>query len=139
MFGMGCFWGVERIFWQIPGVYLTMVGYAGGYTPNPTYQETCTQLTGHNEVVRVIFDPAVITFTELLTVFWENHDPTMGMRQGNDVGSTYRSGIYAYSEAQTHAAITSMDNSRIKDLFAQALHAAHQRAQEMGAEFGETP
>lgn len=107
MFGMGCFWGVERIFWQIPGVYLTMVGYAGGYTPNPTYQETCTQLTGHNEVVRVIFDPAVITFTELLTVFWENHDPTMGMRQGNDVGSTYRSGIYAYSEAQTHAAITS--------------------------------
>jgi peptide-methionine (S)-S-oxide reductase len=107
MFGMGCFWGVERIFWQIPGVYLTMVGYAGGYTPNPTYQETCTQMTGHNEVVRVIFDPAVISYAELLTVFWENHDPTTGMRQGNDVGSTYRSGIYAYSEAQMSAAIAS--------------------------------
>jgi peptide-methionine (S)-S-oxide reductase len=107
MFGMGCFWGVERIFWQIPGVYVTMVGYAGGYTPNPTYQETCTQLTGHNEVVRVIFDPAVITFAELLTVFWENHDPTTGMRQGNDVGSTYRSGIYAYCKAQNDAAIAS--------------------------------
>lgn len=107
MFGMGCFWGVERIFWQIPGVYLTMVGYAGGYTPNPTYQETCTQLTGHNEVVRVIFDPRVVSFAELLTVFWENHDPTTGMRQGNDVGSTYRSGIYTYSEAQMDAAIAS--------------------------------
>ena len=107
MFGMGYFWGVERIFWQIPGVYLTMVGYAGGYTPNPTYQETCTQMTGHNEVVRVIFDPRVISYDELLTVFWENHDPTQGMRQGNDLGSTYRSGIYTYTEAQMSAAIDS--------------------------------
>ncbi len=100
MFGMGCFWGVERKFWQTPGVWLTMVGYAGGYTPNPTYKETCTQLTGHNEVVRVIYDPAVISYDGLLKVFWENHDPTQGMRQGNDVGSTYRSGIYTYSPEQ---------------------------------------
>jgi peptide-methionine (S)-S-oxide reductase len=104
MFGMGCFWGVERIFWQLNGVYVTMVGYAGGYTPNPTYQETCTQLTGHNEVVRVIYDPAVISYDQLLAVFWENHDPTQGMRQGNDVGSTYRSGIYTYDEDQASAA-----------------------------------
>lgn len=104
MFGMGCFWGVERIFWQLSGVYVTMVGYAGGYTPNPTYQETCTQMTGHNEVVRVIYDPAVISYEQLLSVFWENHDPTQGMRQGNDVGSTYRSGIYTYSDAQAAAA-----------------------------------
>jgi peptide-methionine (S)-S-oxide reductase len=97
MFGMGCFWGVERKFWQTPGVWLTMVGYAGGYTPNPTYKETCTQLTGHNEVVRVIYDPAVVSYEGLLKVFWEGHDPTQGMRQGNDVGSTYRSGIYAYT------------------------------------------
>jgi peptide-methionine (S)-S-oxide reductase len=109
MFGMGCFWGVERIFWQLDGVYLTMVGYGAGYTPNPTYQETCTQMTGHNEVVRVIFDPAIITFDQLLTVFWENHDPTTGMRQGNDVGSTYRSGIYTYSDAQAQAAQASRD------------------------------
>ena len=107
MFGMGCFWGVERIFWQIPGVYLTMVGYAGGFTPNPTYQETCTQMTGHNEVVRVIFDPAQISYAALLAVFWENHDPTQGMRQGNDIGSTYRSGIYTYDAAQQAAAIQS--------------------------------
>lgn len=107
MFGMGCFWGVERIFWQIPGVYLTMVGYAGGFTPNPTYQETCTQMTGHNEVVRVIFDPAQISYDALLAVFWENHDPTQGMRQGNDIGSTYRSGIYTYDAAQQQAAIQS--------------------------------
>ncbi|HCY98749.1 MAG: peptide-methionine (S)-S-oxide reductase [Rhodobacterales bacterium RIFCSPHIGHO2_02_FULL_62_130] len=104
MFGMGCFWGVERIFWQTCGVWLTMVGYAAGYTPNPTYKETCTQLTGHNEVVRVIFDPAVISYEELLKVFWENHDPTQGNRQGNDVGSTYRSGIYTYSDTQADAA-----------------------------------
>ncbi|AWB47644.1 peptide-methionine (S)-S-oxide reductase [Gemmobacter aquarius] len=104
MFGMGCFWGVERKFWALPGVWLTMVGYAGGYTPNPTYPETCTQLTGHNEVVRVIFDPAMISYEQLLQLFWENHDPTQGMRQGNDVGSTYRSGIYTYSEAQAQAA-----------------------------------
>jgi peptide-methionine (S)-S-oxide reductase len=109
MFGMGCFWGVERIFWQLPGVYLTMVGYAGGFTPNPTYAETCTQLTGHNEVVRVIFDPAVISYEQLLTVMWENHDPTTGMRQGNDIGSTYRSGIYTYSDAQMQTALASKD------------------------------
>lgn len=104
MFGMGCFWGVERKFWQHPGVWLTMVGYAGGFTPNPTYKETCTQLTGHNEVVRVIFDPAVTSYEALLKLFWENHDPTQGMRQGNDIGSTYRSGIYTYSLAQEAAA-----------------------------------
>ena len=104
MFGMGCFWGVERKFWNTDGVWLTMVGYAGGFTPNPTYQETCTQLTGHNEVVRVIFDPAVISYEDLLKVVWEGHDPTQGMRQGNDIGSTYRSGIYTYSEAQAAAA-----------------------------------
>lgn len=104
MFGMGCFWGVERKFWQVEGVWLTMVGYAGGFTPNPTYKETCTQLTGHNEVVRVIFDPAIVSYAQLLQLFWEGHDPTQGMRQGNDVGSTYRSGIYFYSEAQAEAA-----------------------------------
>ncbi len=104
MFGMGCFWGVERTFWQVPGVWLTMVGYAGGITPNPTYKETCTQLTGHNEVVRVIYDPAVISYEGLLKLFWEGHDPTQGMRQGNDVGSTYRSGIYTYTDAQAEAA-----------------------------------
>jgi len=107
MFGMGCFWGVERIFWQLPGVWLTMVGYAGGFTPNPTYKETCTQLTGHNEVVRIVFDPAVIGFDRLLKTFWEGHDPTQGMRQGNDMGSTYRSGIYAYTDAQMQAALAS--------------------------------
>jgi peptide-methionine (S)-S-oxide reductase len=107
MFGMGCFWGVERIFWQTPGVWLTMVGYAAGFTPNPTYKETCTQLTGHNEVVRVIFDQAVISYDALLRVFWENHDPTTGMRQGNDIGSTYRSGIYTYDDAQAQAAVDS--------------------------------
>ena len=99
MFGMGCFWGVERKFWQVPGVWLTMVGYAGGYTPNPTYKETCTQLTGHNEVVRVIYDPAVVSYEALLKLFWENHDPTQGMRQGNDVGTTYRSVIFTFNEA----------------------------------------
>lgn len=107
MFGMGCFWGVERKFWQIPGVWLTMAGFAAGYTPNPTYKETCTQLTGHNEVVRVIYDPKVVTYDDLLRVFWENHDPTQGMRQGNDVGSTYRSGIYTYGPEQAEAAETS--------------------------------
>lgn len=104
MFGMGCFWGVERKFWQVEGVWLTMVGYAGGYTPNPTYKETCTQMTGHNEVVRVIFDPARVSYEALLKLFWENHDPTQGMRQGNDIGSTYRSGIYTFSDAQAEAA-----------------------------------
>jgi len=108
MFGMGCFWGVERKFWLVPGVWLTMVGYAAGITPNPTYKETCTQLTGHNEVVRVIFDPAKISYEQLLKLFWEGHDPTQGMRQGNDVGSTYRSGIYTTSAQQAAAAKASL-------------------------------
>ena len=104
MFGMGCFWGVERMFWKLDGVYLTMVGYAGGYTPNATYEEVCTGQTGHNEVVRVIYDPSVISYSDLLKTFWEGHDPTQGMRQGNDMGTQYRSGIYTYSEAQKTAA-----------------------------------
>ncbi|MEI2807698.1 peptide-methionine (S)-S-oxide reductase MsrA [Albidovulum sp.] len=104
VFGMGCFWGVERKFWQRPGVWLTMAGYAGGSTPNPTYRETCTGLTGHAEVVRVIFDPAVVGYEDLLRHFWENHDPTQGDRQGNDVGSQYRSAIYTFSPEQAEAA-----------------------------------
>ncbi len=104
MFGMGCFWGVERMFWNLPGVWLTMAGYAGGHTPNATYEEVCTGRTGHNEVVRVIHDPSDISYDDLLRVFWEGHDPTQGMRQGNDVGTQYRSGIYHYSEAQKAAA-----------------------------------
>lgn len=100
MFGMGCFWGEEQKFWKTGRVWLTMVGYAGGFTPNPTYRETCTQMTGHTEVVRLIYDPKVISYAELLKIFWENHDPTQGMRQGNDVGSTYRSAIYTYSADQ---------------------------------------
>lgn len=108
MFGMGCFWGVERMFWKIPGVALTMVGYAGGYTPNPTYQEVCTGRTGHNEVARITFDPQVIGYDDLLKVFWEGHDPTQGMRQGNDVGTQYRSGIYTYGSEQADAARASL-------------------------------
>jgi peptide-methionine (S)-S-oxide reductase len=104
VFGMGCFWGVERKFWQRPGVWLTMAGYAGGSTPNPTYRETCTGLTGHAVVVRVIFDPAVVGYEDLLRHFWENHDPTQGDRQGNDVGSQYRSAIYTFSPEQAEAA-----------------------------------
>ncbi len=104
MFGMGCFWGAERKFWEDPRVYATAVGYAGGHTPNPTYREVCTGMTGHNEVVRVIFDPRAIPYEELLRIFWENHDPTQGMRQGNDVGTQYRSGIYCYGDAQLRAA-----------------------------------
>ncbi len=104
MFGMGCFWGVERMFWQREGVWLTMVGYAGGLTPNPTYEEVCSGQTGHNEVVRVIYNPAVVSYEELLQVFWEGHDPTQGMRQGNDMGTQYRSGIYTYSAEQMAAA-----------------------------------
>jgi len=109
LFGMGCFWGAERLFWVLPGVYTTMVGYAGGFTPNPTYQEVCTGRTGHNEVVRVVFDPAVTSYDALLGVFWESHDPTQGMRQGNDVGTQYRSGIYVDSSARRHEAETSRD------------------------------
>jgi peptide-methionine (S)-S-oxide reductase len=104
MFGMGCFWGVERKFWQTKGVWVTAVGYAGGYTPNATYQEVCTGRTGHNEVVRVVFDPSEVSYDDLLRVFWEGHDPTQGMRQGNDRGSQYRSGIYYHDEAQKSAA-----------------------------------
>ena len=104
MFGMGCFWGVERMFWNLDGAFLTMVGYAGGYTANATYQEVCGGQTGHNEVVRVIFDPAVISYRDLLKVFWEGHDPTQGMRQGNDVGTQYRSGIYTFSDEQAETA-----------------------------------
>lgn len=118
IFGMGCFWGVERIFWQLPGVWLTMAGYAGGFTPNPTYEEVCTGMTGHNEVVRVVFDPAVIPYEALLKVFWENHDPTQGMRQGNDRGTQYRSGIYVADEAQRAAAEAS------RAAYAPALRAA---------------
>jgi len=109
MFGMGCFWGVERKFWQKKGVYTTAAGYAGGYTPNPSYREVCTGMTGHNEVVQVIFDPKVISYEELLKVFWENHDPTQGMRQGNDTGTQYRSGIYVFDEAQRKAALASRE------------------------------
>lgn len=104
MFGMGCFWGVERKFWQVEGVYTTAVGYAGGYTANPAYQEVCTGKTGHNEVVCVIYDPAVISYEQLLMIFWEGHDPTQGMRQGNDTGTQYRSAIYTYTREQQAAA-----------------------------------
>ncbi|XGB41561.1 MAG: peptide-methionine (S)-S-oxide reductase MsrA [Nodosilinea sp. LVE1205-7] len=107
LFGMGCFWGAERKFWQQSGVYSTSVGYAAGHTPNPTYQEVCSGLTGHNEVVRVVFDPNQVTYSQLLKIFWESHDPTQGMRQGNDVGTQYRSGIYVYSPAQQEAAAAS--------------------------------
>jgi len=100
MFAMGCFWGVERVFWQLPGVWVTAAGYAGGYTPNATYEEVCSGRTGHTEVVRVVFNPHEITYSELLKVFWENHDPTQGMRQGNDVGTQYRSAIFTYGPEQ---------------------------------------
>lgn len=109
MFGIGCFWGAERKFWQLDGVFTTAVGYAAGYTPNPTYREVCTGKTGHNEVVLVVFDPKVISYEALLKVFWESHDPTQGMRQGNDVGTQYRSGIYVYSEEQRNLAEASRD------------------------------
>ena len=109
MFGLGCFWGAERKFWQLRGVFSTAVGYAAGHTPNPTYREVCTGMTGHNEVVLVVFDPAVIPYEQLLKTFWENHDPTQGMRQGNDTGTQYRSGIYYFDEAQRRAAEASRD------------------------------
>ena len=110
MFGLGCFWGAERVFWKVPGVYTTAVGYAAGHTPNPTYREVCSGQTGHNEVVLVVFDPAKVSYGALLSVFWESHDPTQGMRQGNDWGTQYRSGIYTYSEAQSAAALASLEN-----------------------------
>ncbi|MYD65867.1 MAG: peptide-methionine (S)-S-oxide reductase MsrA [Chloroflexi bacterium] len=117
LFGMGCFWGAERVFWQAPGVYTTAVGYAAGYTPNPTYEEVCSGRTGHNEVVLAVFDPSVISYDEILKLFWENHDPTQGMRQGNDVGTQYRSGIYCYSPEQFEAA------ERSRDIFQEVLSA----------------
>jgi peptide-methionine (S)-S-oxide reductase len=109
LFGMGCFWGAERRFWQAPGVYSTSVGYAAGQTPNPTYDEVCSGRTGHSEVVRVVFDPARTRYEDLLKLFWESHDPTQGMRQGNDVGTQYRSGIYTYSADQRSAALASRE------------------------------
>ena len=109
MFGMGCFWGAERKFWEAPGVISTQVGYAAGFTPNPSYQEVCSGMTAHNEVVRVVFDPVVSSFEAMLQVFWNNHNPTQGMQQGNDEGTQYRSGIYCYSEADKAVAVASRD------------------------------
>jgi len=109
LFGMGCFWGVERKFWELEGVFSTAAGYAAGFTPNPTYREVCSGRTGHNEVVLVVFDPAVVSYAQLLSVFWEGHDPTQGMRQGNDRGTQYRSGIYVYDEAQRQLAESSRE------------------------------
>ena len=117
VFGLGCFWGAERVFWQAPGVYTTAVGYAGGYTPNPTYEEVCSGKTGHSEVVLVVFDPAKTSYEEILRLFWENHDPTQGMRQGNDVGTQYRSLILATTPAQREAA------ERSRAMFQEALAA----------------
>lgn len=118
IFGMGCFWGAERKFWQAEGVYSTQVGYAAGFTPNPSYEEVCSGQTGHNEVVRVVFDPQQISFDEILQIFWESHDPTQGMRQGNDVGTQYRSGIYCLDAAQKASAEAS------RDMFQDKLRAA---------------
>ena len=109
MFGLGCFWGAERKFWQLYGVYTTAVGYAAGYTPNPTYREVCSGMTGHNEVTLVVYEPDAITYLELLRVFWEAHDPTQGMRQGNDAGTQYRSGIYTFTDEQKRLALDSMN------------------------------
>ena len=110
LFGLGCFWGAERKFWELEGVHATAVGYAGGHTPNPTYQEVCTGMTGHNEVVLAVFEPGVLSYRDLLKVFWEAHDPTQGMRQGNDVGSQYRSAIYVFDAAQRQLALESLQN-----------------------------
>jgi peptide-methionine (S)-S-oxide reductase len=117
MFGMGCFWGAERAFWQLSGVHVTAVGYAGGHTPNPTYKEVCSGMTGHNEVVQVVFDPQIISYQDLLKVFWQSHDPTQGMRQGNDVGTQYRSGIYTHDDDQARQATES------REVYQQALNA----------------
>lgn len=132
MFGLGCFWGAERCFWKQNGVFTTAVGYAAGLTPNPTYQEVCSGLTGHNEVVRVVFDPAVISYADLLKVFWESHNPTQGMRQGNDVGTQYRSGIYVYSDEQRQMAEASLQ------AYQQALAAAGHK-QEITTEILDAP
>ncbi len=112
LFGMGCFWGAERKFWEASEVYTTSVGYAAGPTPNPTYQEVCSGMTGHNEVVQVVFDPSKTAYAEMLQIFWEAHDPTQGMRQGNDMGTQYRSGIYTFSAAQSEAALASEKTSQ---------------------------
>lgn len=117
LFGMGCFWGAERAFWQLPGVHVTAVGYAGGHTPNPTYKEVCSGMTGHNEVVQVVFDPKRVSYQDLLKVFWQSHDPTQGMRQGNDVGTQYRSGIYTHDDDQARQAAES------REVYQQALNA----------------
>jgi peptide-methionine (S)-S-oxide reductase len=114
MFGLGCFWGAERKFWKVPGVVSTAVGYAAGVTPNPTYEEVCSGMTGHNEVVRVVYEPAKVRYEDLLRVFWESHDPTQGMQQGNDVGTQYRSGIYTYTPAQKAAALASRESYEAK-------------------------
>jgi peptide-methionine (S)-S-oxide reductase len=114
LFGLGCFWGAERKFWETAGVYSTAVGYAGGHTPNPDYREVCSGMTGHNEVVRVVHDPATVSYADLLRVFWEAHDPTQGMGQGNDVGTQYRSGIYVYNEAQRAAAEASRERYQLR-------------------------
>jgi peptide-methionine (S)-S-oxide reductase len=116
--GMGCFWGAERVFWRAPGVYTTAVGYSAGHTPNPTYDEVCSGMTGHNEVVLAVYDPAVTSYAEMLRLFWEHHDPTQGMRQGNDVGTQYRSGVYVFDQAQREAA------ERSRELFQGVLRAA---------------
>lgn len=110
LFGLGCFWGAERKFWELPGIFSTAAGYSGGYTPNPTYKEVCSGLTGHNEVVKVIYDPALTSYSVLLRLFWLSHNPTQGMRQGNDIGTQYRSGIYTYSQEQLDQALESKTN-----------------------------